>query len=112
MDHQAAYLAAFDAFNELVAPLRKIGRGSAAPEVANVAAKLKIKLERAGALTPNFSDWLDAALTEVAMAQKARKAGQIGDARAGMIRALDKVNAVANALIKRGPEGAEEFREE
>ncbi len=112
MDHQAAYLAAFDAFNELVGPLKKIHRGAAAPEMAEVAAKFKIKLQRAGALRADFSDALDAVPMEMALAERARKAGDALDAQAAMLRAFEKINAVINELIKRGPEGAEQFREE
>ena len=109
MDRQAAYVAAIDA---LVEPLKKIARDAPAPEVAHIAWTFKMKLDKIGALTPEYAALLEGVPTEIAFADTARAARSKLDARAAMMRAFERINAVTNDLIKKGPAGAADFRKE
>jgi hypothetical protein len=109
MDQQAAYVAAIDA---LVEPLKKIERDAPAPEVAHIAWDFKMKLDKIGALTPEYAALLEGVPTEIAFAEAARAARAKLDARAAMMRACERINAVANDLIKKGAGGAADFRKE
>ena len=62
MDHQAAYLAALETSNALVEPLKKIERDAPASEVAHVAWAFKMKLDKFGALTPEYAALLEGEL--------------------------------------------------
>ena len=63
-------------------------------------------LDKIGALTPDYAALLEGVPTEIAFAEAARAARAKLDARAGMMRAYERIDAVTNDLIKRGAGGA------
>jgi len=104
MENLSAYLAAIDASEQLAEPLKEIQRDVVAPELADIALKLKGRLEKCGALTPHYSELLDGVPSEMALADAARAAGKTVDARAAMMRAVGKVNFVIAAFVGPRPE--------
>ena len=63
-----------------------------------------MKLDKCGALTPDYAALLEAVPTEIAFAETARGARAKLDVHSAMIRG-GNVNKVVTDLLGRGPEG-------
>lgn len=104
MANLSAYLAAIDASEQLVEPIKEIQRDVVAPELADIAFRFKAKLDKCGALTQHYRELLDGVPFEMASADAARAAGKTLDARAAMMRAVGKINVVIAAFAGPRPE--------